>query len=728
MTSTIRHIVVLPRNVAGEGSTHFQGFSSALAPDYIQIFDRLIDFPKDIMEPWLDSDQFAMSKMLGSSLDIYMVRVDLIDSDHIDFDRDFNVLWSTETDVDEVSARLGQFQIKPVHISTKWRVGVIPLDELTTDNINNALESMLGRAGEQSHQFKELYTELKKSGIRNRNHGGLSFSPKSHNCTMPLLHLIRSMGYRLDNSSMIRASGDIAPYIEGILELVRFIDSKKTKLGNYTELRKNDALIFCPSIYAHLYKTDGKLWNKLNREMDADKRSVIKASIVKNKGYGNSNLQLREDMFNPLEGLVGALLTERAMELQLFTSAISIAATNQMIPAIRLPHGAMLHHNILNDIYALVNSSRRDRKEKLNKKIIEYGNLLKTDIGSDLIQASFHSRERILAVCDFPLEWLTVDGTALMFSHEISRIPSTPGSVTMSALLSGQRMSYPLSLFMKVLIIRSFKPNDPIKNHLAVAVEGFSELAGLKNLDIKWVDVECEQELVEALNDFDGMMVIFDCHGNHGGEEGSAWLDIGNEQVTVWELGSATRVPPIVILAACSTHPLGGSHASVANAFLKAGVKSIIGTFAPVDAVHTGVTIARILFRMSKFLPVRTQIGPYSWRKAISGFFRMSYVTDIHRDLCLDAKILTEEQIQNLGSEANYWINSEDPDWLLKVKIAIQDAANIGDDDFMSVWTTRNQFVDTMLLVQLGHPEDIMIYNDLDKSAAGKGAKINPGL
>lgn len=717
MTSTIRHIVVMPRNVAEEGTTHFQGFSSALAPDYIEIFERLIDFPKDIMEPWLDVHQFAVSKKLGASLDIHMIRVDLIDSDHIGFDRDFNVLWSTETDVDEVSARIDQFHIKPIHISKKWIDGVIPLDELTIDKINNALEQLLRRAAKQNHQFESLYSGLKKSGIRKRNQGCLPFSPKSHNCTMPLLHLISSMGYSLDNSTMIEASGDLTPYIDSVIELVRFIDGKEVDLGSYTELRKNDALIFCPSIYAHLYKVDSKLWNKLNRELDADKRNFVKASIVRNKGYGNSSLKFREGMFNPMEGLVGALLSERTMELQLFTSAISIAAANQMIPAIRLPHGVMLHHNILSDIYALVNSNRKDRKEKLNKKIIEYGTLLKADIGSDLIQASFHDRDRILAVCDFPLEWLAVDGTALMFTHEISRIPSTPGNVIMSALLSGQRMSFPLSLFMKILIVRSFKSDDPIKDHLAFAIEGFSELAGLTNLDIKWTDVKNEQELVEALNGFDGMTVIFDCHGNHGGQEGNSWLDIGNDKVSIWELANSTRVPPIVILAACSTHPLGGSHASVANAFLKSGVKSVIGTFAPVDAVHTGVTIARILFRMSKFLPVRTKAGPYSWRKAISGFFRMSYVTDIHRDLHSDAKILTEEQIEYLGSEANFWINSEDPNWLNKVKAAIQEAANIGDEEFMSIWTTRNQFLETMLLVQLGHPEDIIIYNDSDKSS-----------
>ncbi|RMN27166.1 hypothetical protein ALQ62_01752 [Pseudomonas coronafaciens pv. zizaniae] len=719
-TSTIRHIIVMPRSVTEENTSFFQGFSRALLPEYIDIFDGLKTFPKDVMEPWLTSEQLALSKIFGSSLDIYMLRVDLIDSNHLDFDRDFNVLWSTETDVDEVSARINQFDIKPIHISTCDRENVVLLGELTQKKANDLVAEIFSRAAELNPDFSDIYRTLKKTAMPERDLGCLPFIAKMHNCTMPLLDLVQFLGYKIDQSTPIIASGDSTQHINSIAELVGFIDNNKIDTENYSDLRKNDAIIFCPSIYAMLYKTDSRLWNNIHRELDSAKRNFIKSAIARNKGYGNFNLQTRDGFFNPTKGLLGFLMLERKMELEIFTSAISIASTNQLAPAIRLPHATMLHHAVLGEIYSLINSNRRDRKEKLNKKFSEYSRLLIEDIGEPLLSTAFQSREKLLTICDFPIEWLSIHGTPLMFSHEVSRIPSTPGNVTISTLLSGQRIAFPLSLCMKVLIIRSFKPNDPIREHLTVAIEGFSQLAGLDNLTITWADVSSEKELVDSLNNFDGLTVIFDCHGNHGGQENNAWLNIGDEKVSVWEMSSTTRVPPIVILAACSTHPLGGSHASVANGFLKSGAKSVVGTFAPVDSVHTGVTVARILYRMSKYLPIKTRNAPCSWRKVMSGFFRMSYITDILRDLHGDAKLLSEDQSRRLGIEANVWINSEDPEWLQKIKASIHAATKLDEVAFSTMWHNRNQFVDTMLLVQMGHPEDIMVYNDIDTKEKNK--------
>jgi hypothetical protein len=704
----------MPRSVKEDDVSFFQGFSRALLPDYIQVFEGIKLFPKDVMEPWLSSEQFALSKMLGASLDVYMLRVDLIDSVHLDFDRDFNVLWSTEADVDEVSARIDQFDVKPIHISKCHRENVVPLEDLTLEKANELVDEIFGRAAAINPEFSGIYTALKKKTIVERHEGSLPFKVQLHNCTRPLLDLLHSLGYESPDFAPIIASGDSTQHIVGIIELVEYIDGKRIDAGYLQGLRKNDAVIFCPSIYAMLYKTDSRLWNDINRKLDADRRSFLKSAIIRNKGYGNFDMQYRDGFFDPREGIVGYLMYERKMELELFTSAISIAASNQLAPAIRLPHSTMLHHAVLRDIYSIINSNSKDRKTKLNRKFSEYSKLLIEDIGDPLLDAAFKNREKLLAICDFPIEWLSIDGTPLMFSHEISRIPSTPGNVTVATLLAGQRVAFPLSLCMKILIVRSFKSDDPIRGHLAVAIDGFSQMAGLSNLNISWVDAKSQSELVEALNSFDGLTVIFDCHGNHGGQDGHAWLNIGDDQVDVWELSNTTRVPPIIILAACSTHPLGGSHASVANGFLKSGAKSVIGTFAPIDSVHTGITVARILYRISKFLPIKTKRSPCSWREAMSGFFRMSYVTDILRDLHEDAKLLSDEEIQRLGTEANVWINSEDPEWLQKLKSSIHTATGLNETDFSAVWRNRNQFVDTMLLVQLGHPEDIMIHNDLD--------------
>ncbi|MFP3702343.1 hypothetical protein SB758_43385, partial [Burkholderia sp. SIMBA_013] len=75
-----------------------------------------------------------------------------------------------------------------------------------------------------------------------------------------------------------------------------------------------------------------------------------------------------------------------------------------------------------------VNSNVKQWHEKLSKKFFDYSELLKADIGKELLLGIFNNREKILAVCDFPIEWVSIDLLPTMFRHELSRIPSTPGN------------------------------------------------------------------------------------------------------------------------------------------------------------------------------------------------------------------------------------------------------------------------------------------------------------
>src|SRR5690606_16832943 len=105
-----------------------------------------------------------------------------------------------------------------------------------------------------------------------------------------------------------------------------------------------------------------------------------------------------------------------------------------------------------------------------------------------------------------------------------------------------------------ILIVRSFSESDPIKHVLEFAIGGYE----ISRLRIRIIDVNDRAELVNCLNDFSGVLVVFDCHGGHGGANSHGWLKIGRDMVDPWQLAGEARVPPIVILSACSTFALAG--------------------------------------------------------------------------------------------------------------------------------------------------------------------------
>jgi hydrogenase/urease accessory protein HupE len=257
-------------------------------------------------------------------------------------------------------------------------------------------------------------------------------------------------------------------------------------------------------------------------------------------------------------------------------------------------------------------------------------------------------------------------------------------------------------------VIRSFEDDDPIRGDLEQAINHY-DLSGMK---VEIADVSTREELVNAMNVYQGAMLIFDCHGNHGGKTEPAWLQIGKERVDVWDLKHIARMTPIVVLAACSTHPVDGSHASVANGFLATGVQAVLGTYAPVNSPHTAILVGRLLYRIAAFLPMITKHRPVSWREIVSMFFRMSYVTDVLRDLRGVRKAINEVQYHKLHLDANMAINTGNQDWLEELQQGVMAATGMSEGDVRKIWLARYQFVETMLFGQLGLPENIAIVSD----------------
>ncbi|WP_440111091.1 CHAT domain-containing protein [Acidovorax sp. BL-A-41-H1] len=712
-TSAIQHIIAMPTDVAASGQTFFQGFALALIPDYLAIMDMLVRFPHDMVELGLAGDAFIASKIAGSALCIRMLRADLLTEGHAEVGGLPTVIWSTDKSAADVEARLHCFAVRPLHITLNRFAGAVSMADLSADAIYGHLLALAERTAAHDSSFQVLVELMKARPPADREQGLLPFVPKLHNCTKPSAAVLRLYGYNLDNSEVIEPTlgRGIEAHIDAIVEFSEMIDQLRQGLEVYA-LRKNDAIIFCASIYALLYKIDNKIWNPILRDLDRDKRNFVKAMLVRSRGYGNGSITFagtKVEDFNPYaDPVVGPLLKHRQFEQRFFSTVIAVLAANQFVPAFRLPDAVMLHHDRLSEIYSLVSSNKPTRLAELNRHLAEYSGEIRSEVGEKLWKAMFDGRERLLTICDFPIEWLSIDGLPAMFRYEMSRIPSTPGNVAVQVALAHPRITVPKMALDHILVIRSFAPDDPIRSDLELAIAKYD----LGEMKVEIVDVSTRDELIDAMNAHQGVMVIFDCHGNHGGKTQPAWLQIGKEKVDVWDLKHVARMTHIVVLAACSTHPVDGSHASVANGFLANGVQSVLGTYAPVDSRHTAIFVGRLLYRVAAYLPLISKDRPVNWREIVGSFFRMSYVTDVLQDLLEVRKVINETQYRKLHYEANMAINGRAPDWLEKLQQGVADFTAMEPGDVSKIWAARYQFVETMLFGQFGQPENIFIVSN----------------
>ena len=722
-TTTITHIIVMPNDLDVLNTTIFQGFSKEYFDDFYKIFSSFLAIPHDVLELVPDIEATTKSKLVGSSLDINLINEDLLDSSHIDFNNFFTFIWSTKKTFSQAKRIVDRFLIKPIHVSCKKSPESIHIQELDQEII---LEEISRRKHlvEEKYPSKEFTQQLEKVKLGRKLKKKLPFKPLNHSCVVPSVNALKVCGYDFLENKKAFVSANTNDYKKGIVEAASMIDNIRSEYDIPERAIKNDAILYCASIYAMYYKSSAKIWKNLEPKATKIEMRFVREAIIQNKGYSNFLFETDDNKkpFNPYEyEVVKMLLMDRQYELFQFNVIISIIAANQFCPAIRLPHAVMMHYFRIKHISDLLNAASHDQKKtlrRLNNKLKKYNRVLKEDIGENLLEISFNNRKKILAVCDFPVEWISIDSFPVMFTHEFSRIPATPGNMLQVNALRGQRVLVPYDAFTDILVIRSFNDDDPIKYLLSKAFDIYDKRSLYENLKITIVDVKNAEDMIEALDNFNGLITIFDCHGGHGGETGHAWLEIGNEQFDVWSLVNKCRIPPIVILSACSTHPVEGSHASVANGFFRCGVFSVLGTYGPVDAIHASQFVARLLYRISIFLPMLLEFGAISWREVISGFLRASYVTDVLKGMMDNLKLINDDQYMTISAKSNEVINipfghytksSPSKKWQDEFVKLIESNTGLSEVEIKKVLDDHFQFVETMLYSQLGRPENIFI-------------------
>ena len=709
--TSILHVLIMPRTEDIKDQSPFQGYLNDLIySQHYRLLEYMSILPTSANELFISHEELIRHRINLSVSNNFLL-------DKIAFKKWFEVFQTHPFIfcycVDEDSAKY----VKGVSKASKYpplTVGwsdicdIVLGDELTPFLLDEKISERLKLVKENGDLNEKSKDFLSSRIARTTQQIELDQKWYSHGVSIANEAVLYSLGYSFSGTNTLKGSHERQPYIEAILDTSQKVLSLTNKYK--TTSLKSDIVLYCPSIFTHLYNFKDQFWNKIRRDLKNKRsREFLIDGVFRNNAYSGITMRdiSKEDAKEIFENKVFQMvLSTRQSELRLSSAAINMLCTSYCVPAVRLANALNFFHGNFKDIESLVSSGTDKSKRKLDRKFKDLVEKMRGEIDEQLIDFIVQNSNSITLCSNIHLDWVSLDRIPLMFSHETSKIPTTPGNMFLQNCTNFSNVIIKKNELLNITVIRSFRENDPLKYKLEEALTHYSKL--VDDIELTIVDVGSKDEFVSALNEIKESILIVDCHGNHGGVDSHGWLQIGSDQVDIWHLPITS--PPIVILSACLTSALAGSHASVANSFLAKGCISVLGTLLPVNALKSAIFVGRLVFRISAFLKAMQQMGVavLTWRTFITGFLRMSFCTDFLMLFRDELKWITDEAYREVHTRCNYLINMNHPNWYDESLKLISDAA---DKSIETVDMTIQDIglTETMYYSQLGRPESIVI-------------------
>lgn len=708
--TSVLHILIVPDTKDPRQQSPFQGYLTELFDEkYINLMNLMSILPTTANEVYMNSDELLQFRN-GYSISNYLILDVSSFKKRIFAFEGFPFIYCYCVDEDYanfVKETCNHFKYPPKTVG--WEGCDLSIDDnFRTFSLDNSIIDRLEIVkanGDLPQKAQDFFR------IRSRRDSilvDIDQESYSHAVSNPNEAILYGLGFNLPNKNRLKGRSDRKVYIDAIInssEAVRDIVNKHPK-----NPIKSDLILYCPSIFTFLYDFNSQFWNQIKRqEKSKVSRDFIIKGLFKNPNYSGFDIDLKNDKeLKELQKshIAQQLVMIRFFELALSSSAINFLCVSNNAPAIRLPNKINFFHSNLRDIESLSKSDKQQSLLKLKRKFEQFTKSMKDEIGNEICEFIVGNSRSLTLCTDSTIEWVPFDRIPLMFTHEISKINTTPGNKFLQESTNIASFSVSKEKLKKITIIRSFKDDDPVKLHLQTAIEHYIKLDN--TISVEFIDVNSSDELVKAIDKSDCGILIFDCHGNHGGSESHGWLKIGDECVDTWFL--PVVYPPIVILSACLTSAIGGSHASVANGFLSNGCLSVLGTLLPVDAAKSAIFIGRLILRVGIYLDAlqKLKVEVINWRQFMSGLLRMSFCTEFLTMLRDDAEIIPSEKYEDIKFACNNIINAQLHDWYDRVLDVIHTHTGFEvselDEKIQNIGLTE-----TMYYSQLGRPEGIII-------------------
>jgi hypothetical protein len=725
--SIITYIVVLPDKP--EGDSPFQGFAFRLL-EVRDILPLILRLPASYVELNLNREGvIAERAMMGGYQIIPLDASSLHQMPTYPAARFVVVISGPQTD-DSTSDCVSKFDFPILHVTTSESPDILHLKDLTTERLRShgmqAIEFI--NAHHSTYVVPELGTPAEESPQP------LSLQRSGHLATLPNETALESFGYDMRSGEPIikpltipssdSTSGNETHakiILESANELNRVRSEALLNDGAGSSRAACDLILTASAVFHHVSP------DQLSPEIpEADRQAlgIVMRTLTTQKSYpqfvgqGGDFLKMAESV--PARILLGL----RRAEVEVYTHCLSARASGYAAPVLRLPPAVNYMRGQLRDLTNCIKGNSPRKSQKLSKLARRVGDIFRNEIEPDHMRfiETLPSHAAVKLITDAPLELIPVNSLPLGIRFVTSRLPVTPGNLLSMASLTSRPILIEPSAIMKVLVVSAFKANDSLKGLLPRVVSEF--IKHLPNLQVHWVEVDGVESFQQALNSFDGAILVFDGHGSYSRVLNEGSLKLGAETVDVWGLKNTVRIPPIVLLSACETHPMDGTQATVGNAFLMLGAHAVLASLVPLSGVHAAIFVGRLMLRLGMYVPEveQTPIFPIRWSELITGMLRMSYVTDLVKGLrSAGWTELNENAMRRIMEYSNNLISYLHPDWFDETLNAIATECNRSVPDVKAAHLRYAYFTDSLHYVHLGNPEEIVIVPTSDTKDVSGG-------
>lgn len=701
-TVEILYVLALPE-WKPEDVTPFQGFAPRL-PYFVPFLDFLPSFPADILEPTMDPDDCLARRRSGEGAWLWSpVNLSTLLTKRKPLPRvPYMVVMTSDSEsAKAVSRWRARLRLRPIHLSLYRAPGAINLAQFTRENLRHRLIAATRQARKIDRHLDTREHEQALSNWRTEDLRPSSIFYHGHNVTRPNeMTLVGAGEVPLTTTDGHLNVSPVEDYVRGITESAEAVMAHwpraDERIANLVTPPRPDVILLAPSMYRGMTKM-------LERAVDDPVLKTALRSLDRQRNYTIELPANEEDLQK-----FGSLFALRGAELKLLTCAVGLRAAGTLASTIRLPPAVNRTGGVVGQLARFLRTHENPPPVKSARVFKAAQQALGKAIPAEHLALIKRSTSGIKIIADAPIEWLPIDGLPLGIRYDVSRIDATPGNLFLEQIRSVPPLYIEPDAFRNYLVLSMFAEGDRIANHLKIGTLHTMD----KDSDAiigRFASPKTPDEFVEAIAGFDGPMLIVDSHGGHEEGDQAGGLVIGGESFNLWTLAGKARVPPIVILSACDTHPFDRSHATVANGFLACGAIAVVATALPIRAPQAARFVMRLINRVVHFGDIVNDAGrSVPWTHIVSGALRMELATDIisgfNKAGCFDENVKSEILLATLLD-----LNPLRADWYDRLAERVITSGTLDEERWERDVQDFIAGSDAIRYLHLGNPESILI-------------------